>query len=77
METRAVVIDGPKRISVEPLKIKNPEPDEVVQDIQYSGISSGSENFFRVKPNTKSGVSRVPGYESVGELWSRTERGSL
>ena len=79
METRAVVIDGPKKISVEPLTIKNPEPDEVVVDIKYSGISSGTEKLFwsgEMPHFPGMGYPLVPGYESVGEIISaRTETG--
>ena len=71
MKTSAVVLTGPRKLSVECLEIKTPESDEVVIDIKYSGISSGTEKLFwtgQMPHFPGMGYPLVPGYESVGEI---------
>ena len=73
METKAVVMTGPKKLSLEALKVREPNKDEVVVEIKYSGISSGTEKLFwsgQMPHFPGMGYPLVPGYESVGEIVS-------
>ncbi len=71
METTAVVMTGPKKLGVETVHIRPPEPNETVVDVLYSGISTGTEKLFwsgEMPPFPGMGYPLVPGYESVGEV---------
>ena len=75
METKAVVMTGPKNLSVEALRVGEPKAGEVVVEIKYSGISSGTEKLFwsgQMPDFPGMGYPLVPGYESVGEIVSAT-----
>ncbi|MEE2773382.1 MAG: chlorophyll synthesis pathway protein BchC [Pseudomonadota bacterium] len=80
MNTSAVVLTGPKKLSVESLEIKTPDSDEVVVNINYSGISSGTERLFwsgQMPPFPGMGYPLVPGYESVGEIVEASKEADL
>lgn len=67
----AVVIEGPERLSVDRLALQSPAEDDVVIDIEWSGISSGTERllwFGRMPGFPGMGYPLVPGYESVGRI---------
>ncbi|MEL6287698.1 MAG: chlorophyll synthesis pathway protein BchC [Pseudomonadota bacterium] len=71
MQTPAVVIDAPKKLSVRSVALAVPGADDVVVDVAYSGVSSGTERLIwsgdmPVFPGF--GYPLVPGYESVGEV---------
>ena len=71
MKTDAVIMTGPKKISVESLVVDEPQVGEVVVDISYSGISTGTEKLFwsgEMPHFPGMGYPLVPGYESVGEV---------
>ncbi len=73
METKAVVMTGPKKLSLEALRMREPKKDEVVVEIKYSGISTGTEKLFwsgQMPHFPGMGYPLVPGYESVGEIVS-------
>jgi 3-hydroxyethyl bacteriochlorophyllide a dehydrogenase len=73
MKTDAVIMTGPKKLSVESLIVNEPVGDEVIIEIHYSGISSGTEKLFwtGLMPHFPGmGYPLVPGYESVGEVVS-------
>ena len=73
MKTDAVIMTGPKKLSVESLIVNEPVGDEVMIEIQYSGISSGTEKLFwtgQMPHFPGMGYPLVPGYESVGEVVS-------
>ena len=46
MKTDAVIMTGPKKLSVGSLGVNEPQVGEVVVDISYSGISTGTEKLF-------------------------------
>jgi 3-hydroxyethyl bacteriochlorophyllide a dehydrogenase len=71
MKTKAVVMTKPRKIALESLYIKEPEANEVVVDVQFSGISTGTEKLFwngDMPSFPGMGYPLVPGYESVGEV---------
>jgi len=71
METLAVVLEEPERLSLRRLDLIPPAPDDIVVDIEWSGISTGTERLLwsgRMPPFPGLGYPLVPGYESVGRV---------
>ncbi len=71
MDTLAVVIEEPERLSVRRLELKEPTADDLVVEVQWSGISTGTERLLwtgRMPPFPGMGYPLVPGYESVGRV---------
>jgi len=71
METLAVVLEAPEQIALRALAITPPSADDVIIEIAWSGISSGTERLFwsgRMPPFPGMGYPLVPGYESVGQV---------
>ena len=73
LETLAVVIREPERIELSRLELLPPGEDDVVVDMQWSGISTGTERLLwsgRMPPFPGLAYPLVPGYESVGRVSS-------
>lgn len=71
MDTVAVVLEGPERLSLRTLDLHPASPDDVVVDIAWSGVSAGTERLLwsgRMPPFPGMGYPLVPGYESVGRI---------
>ena len=71
MEALAVVLNGPGCLSLERLVLTSPGELDVVVDIAFSGISTGTERLLwqgRMPPFPGMGYPLVPGYESVGRI---------
>ena len=71
METHAVVLEGPKGLGVAPVSLVADSASDVVVDIRYSGISTGTEKLFwsgDMPPFPGMGYPLVPGYEAMGEV---------
>jgi len=71
LSTLAVVIDQPECLRVGRLALQAPGPADLVVDIEWSGISTGTERLFwngRMPPFPGMGYPLVPGYESVGRV---------
>ncbi|NBD29071.1 MAG: chlorophyll synthesis pathway protein BchC [Alphaproteobacteria bacterium] len=71
MQTRAVYLNGPEDLHLDTLALKAPGPGDIVVDIAYSGISTGTEKLFwtgRMPPFPGMGYPLVPGYEAAGEV---------
>jgi 3-hydroxyethyl bacteriochlorophyllide a dehydrogenase len=69
LEALAVVLQEPGRISLERLELTPPTDEDVVIDIEWSGISTGTERLLwsgKMPPFPGLGYPLVPGYESVG-----------
>lgn len=67
----AVVFEAPEHLSLRPLNLSPPGPDDVVVDIDFSGISTGTERLLwsgRMPPFPGMGYPLVPGYESIGRV---------
>ncbi|MDE8345130.1 MAG: chlorophyll synthesis pathway protein BchC [Acidocella sp.] len=71
MEARAIIIREPKRIELDRLALSVPGPEDLVVDIAYSGISTGTERLFwsgEMPDFPGMGYPLVPGYESAGTV---------
>src|ERR1700753_4148511 len=71
MHTVAVVIEGPERLPLSRLELTAPGEEDVVVDVEYSGISTGTERLLwtgRMPHFPGMGYPLVPGYESVGRV---------
>ncbi len=70
-EALAVVLEAPHRLVLERLPLSPPADDDVVVDIEWSGISTGTERLLwsgRMPAFPGMGYPLVPGYESVGRI---------
>jgi 3-hydroxyethyl bacteriochlorophyllide a dehydrogenase len=71
MKTMAIVLEQPEHIAFSRLELTPPEADDVVVDIEFSGISTGTEKLLWNGSMPKfpgMGYPLVPGYESVGRV---------
>jgi bacteriochlorophyllide a dehydrogenase len=71
MEALAVVLNRPESLSVDRLVLTSPGDADVVVDVAWSGISTGTERLLwqgRMPPFPGMGYPLVPGYESVGQI---------
>ncbi|CAN5351137.1 hypothetical protein BH09PSE2_BH09PSE2_21370 [soil metagenome] len=71
MDTLAVVIEAPETLSLRRLELNDPGPADVVVEVEWSGISTGTEKLLwsgRMPPFPGLGYPLVPGYESVGRI---------
>jgi 3-hydroxyethyl bacteriochlorophyllide a dehydrogenase len=71
METIAVVLKEPEQVELNRLALTAPTPDDVVVDIDWSGVSTGTERLLwsgRMPSFPGMGYPLVPGYESVGRV---------
>jgi 3-hydroxyethyl bacteriochlorophyllide a dehydrogenase len=71
MDTLAVVIDGPKQLSLRRLDLVDMTADDLLVEVDWSGISTGTERLLwsgRMPPFPGLGYPLVPGYESVGRV---------
>jgi 3-hydroxyethyl bacteriochlorophyllide a dehydrogenase len=71
MKTHAVVLEQPERIRLNHIALTEPGDADVVVDLEFSGISTGTEKllFTGQMPSFPGmGYPLVPGYESVGRV---------
>jgi len=71
MDTLAVVLNEPESLGLRRLALTPPGEGDVVVDIAWSGISTGTERLLwsgRMPHFPGMGYPLVPGYESVGEV---------
>jgi len=71
MNTLAVILEAPKRLSLRALEMKPVEDSDVLVEIAFSGISTGTEKLLwsgQMPPFPGLGYPLVPGYESVGRI---------
>ena len=71
MHADAIILEQPEKLSLRSLALKSPEISDVVVDIAWSGISSGTERLLwegRMPSFPGMGYPLVPGYESVGRI---------
>lgn len=80
METLAVVLDAPEQLVLRRLDLTPRAADHVLVDVEWSGISTGTERLFytgRMPPFPGMGYPLVPGYESVGRVVESDGEGGL
>ncbi len=71
MKTQAVLLNAPRELSLEELRVTPPGPGDLVVEIAHSGISTGTEKLFytgEMPPFPGMGYPLVPGYEAAGEV---------
>ena len=71
MDTLAVVIEQPEVLALQTLELKDMTADDVLVEVDWSGISTGTEKLLwsgRMPPFPGMGYPLVPGYESVGRV---------
>lgn len=67
----AVVLEEPERLTLSHVQLQDPGEEDVVVDVEWSGISTGTERLLysgRMPPFPGLGYPLVPGYESVGRV---------
>ncbi len=77
MKTMAIVLEQPEHIAFSQLELTPPGDEDVVVDIEFSGISTGTEKLLwngRMPTFPGMGYPLVPGYESVGRVVSSGAR---
>jgi len=71
LHTTAVILKGPRDLSLDSLPITPPGDGDLVVQISHSGISTGTEKLFwsgEIPPFPGMGYPLVPGYEATGEV---------
>lgn len=71
LDTLAVVLEAPERLDLRQLGLTPPGEADVVVDIDFSGISTGTERLLwsgTMPPFPGMGYPLVPGYESIGRI---------
>lgn len=71
MNTTAVVLESPEHLVLSRLDLTAPGDDDIVVDIEWSGISTGTERLLwtgSMPMFPGMGYPLVPGYESVGRI---------
>jgi 3-hydroxyethyl bacteriochlorophyllide a dehydrogenase len=71
LNTLAVVLEKPEQLVLSRLDLDLPGEDDVIVDMEWSGISTGTERLLwsgRMPPFPGLGYPLVPGYESVGRI---------
>ena len=67
----AVVLEQPEQLTVRSLELVAPGADDLVVDVEWSGISTGTEKLLwsgRMPPFPGLSYPLVPGYETVGRV---------
>lgn len=71
MQTLAVVLEQPRRLTLREVELQAPGPADVVVEIDWSGVSTGTERLLwsgRMPPFPGMGYPLVPGYEATGRI---------
>ena len=71
MDTLAVILEAPERLALRPLALKPMTAGDVCVEIDWSGVSSGTEKLLwsgRMPSFPGMGYPLVPGYESIGRI---------
>jgi bacteriochlorophyllide a dehydrogenase len=71
LTAQAVVLEEPRRLGLRRLALTPPTAADCVVDVDFSGISTGTERLLwtgRMPPFPGMGYPLVPGYESVGRV---------
>lgn len=71
MQSVAVVLEGPERLQLRRVALPELEADQIVVQVEWSGISAGTERLLytgTMPPFPGMGYPLVPGYETVGRV---------
>jgi 3-hydroxyethyl bacteriochlorophyllide a dehydrogenase len=73
MDSIAIVLEKPRQLALSHLNLRAPSDEDVVVDVEWSGISTGTERLLwsgRMPSFPGMGYPLVPGYETVGRIAS-------
>jgi 3-hydroxyethyl bacteriochlorophyllide a dehydrogenase len=71
LNTLAIVLEKPEQLVLRRLDLSAPADEDVIVDMEWSGISTGTERLLwsgSMPPFPGLGYPLVPGYESVGRI---------
>jgi len=71
LSAQAVVFEGDKRLGLRELELIEPHADDIVVDVEWSGVSTGTERLLwsgDMPPFPGMGYPLVPGYEAIGRV---------
>ena len=71
MKALAVIIEKPERLVIDEVELSPPGDEDVVVDIEWSGISTGTERLLwlgRMPSFPGMGYPLIPGYELIGRV---------
>ncbi|MEM1020777.1 MAG: chlorophyll synthesis pathway protein BchC [Pseudomonadota bacterium] len=71
MHARAVIFEQPGKLSIDQVELVDPGDDDLVVDVDWSGISTGTEKLLwtgDMPPFPGLKYPLVPGYETVGRV---------
>ena len=71
MHSNAVILEGPRALGLGQVALTRPKDKHIVVQVNYSGISTGTEKLFwsgQMPPFPGMGYPLVPGYEAAGEV---------
>ena len=71
MQASAIVFQAPCQLSVRTLEVRQPVAGDLLVEVNYSGISTGTERLLwdgSMPPFPGMGYPLVPGYETVGRV---------
>lgn len=80
IETQAVVMERPQHLSLRKVSLDPPAPGDVVVEIDWTGISTGTERLLwsgSMPPFPGLGYPLIPGYESTGRVISAGPQATL
>lgn len=68
-KTRGVVFTAPRKVEVWEFDLRKPEPGDVIVEVEYSGISAGTERWVLTGERPEDAkYPHVPGYQNVGKI---------
>ena len=74
----AILLEQPQRLSLATVALTEPGPEDVVVEVEWTGISTGTERLLytgRMPAFPGMGYPLVPGYETVGRIASGARTG--
>jgi len=80
LNATAVVLQAPGELQVRELPLDEAGPEDLIIDMEWSGISTGTERLLwsgRMPPFPGMGYPLVPGYEGVGRVSATDRSGSV
>jgi len=81
LAAQAIILEGDRRARLADVELNPPGDNDVVIDVEYSGVSTGTERLFwsgEMPPFPGMSYPLVPGYEAVGRVvWADSRRDLL
>ena len=81
LAAQAVVFEGDRKLGLRELELVEPHAEDVIVDIEWSGVSTGTERLLwsgEMPPFPGMAYPLVPGYEAVGRVvWAQARAGLI